>query len=248
MKNLVRSELKKILRTRTTWGLLAGAILLASLIAVSVLIGAGKHGAPPVGTTANLRRVLSASSVASLFAILAGIMGMAGEYRHKTISRTFIIMPRRSRVLAAKMAVFGLLGLVYGSVVLAAVTTIAWAGHSAQGASAWSLFNGELALFVIAAVLAAGLQGLLGVALGTLVKNQIAAVVVLIVWVQVVERLAQGLSPGVYRWLPAGAVAAFVRSEEPGLLPMWAGGLVALGYALLLALVASRTALRKDIA
>lgn len=47
---------------------------------------------------------------------LIGTIAITSEYRHRTIGTTFLVVPRRGRVLTAKLAVYTVLGIVYGMV------------------------------------------------------------------------------------------------------------------------------------
>jgi hypothetical protein len=89
----------------------------------------------------------------------------------------------------------------------------------------------------------------LGVGLAALLRNQVAAVIVgLLWWWQGIERLLLALvrQPDLERWLPMGAASALTRPGD-GALPMWAGALVLAAYALVLALVGGRLVVRRDL-
>ncbi len=125
--NLVRAELLKIRTTRMWWGLLIGAVVFAALAASisAAVAGSAQAGAPgqnPAMTfqlddPAMLRSIYSQGfSGAYLFAMILGIVGMTGEYRHQTITPTFLATPRRGRVVLAKIVTYAGMGLFYGLV------------------------------------------------------------------------------------------------------------------------------------
>lgn len=97
------------------------------------------------------------------------------------------------------------------------------------------------------------LYGPIGLGVGALVRNQVAAVVVALAWVFVVEQLLVALLPEVGRWTPGGATAAVLQLGDLAtlgngeLLPAWAGALLLVAYALLLAGAGARTTLRRDL-
>jgi ABC-type Na+ transport system ATPase subunit NatA len=96
---------------------------------------------------------------------------------------------------------------------------------------------------------AVALFAVLGVGLAALLRNQVAAVIVgLLWWTQNVERLLVGVlhQPGLERWLPMGAASALTRPGD-GTLPMWAGALVLAAYGLALALAGGRLVVRRDL-
>jgi ABC-2 type transport system permease protein len=81
-----------------------------------------------------------------------------------------------------------------------------------------------------------------------LVRNQVAAVVGVLLWFLVIEGILPAVlrAPTLPRWLPGGAVAALT---DPGgrYLAAWAGALLLAGYGLVLAAIGSRLTLRRDI-
>src|SRR6266511_1784143 len=68
------------------------------------------------------------------------------------------------------------------------------------------------------AVLYAALFGALGAATGSLIRNQVAAIVGWLAWLFVVEHIAIGLLPDLGRRLPAAAGQALVRAPNQELL------------------------------
>ncbi|MBW0009633.1 MAG: hypothetical protein JO063_05855 [Pseudonocardiales bacterium] len=95
------------------------------------------------------------------------------------------------------------------------------------------------------------IYGPLGVGIGALVRNQVAAVVGLLVYLFVLDRVLTAipaLQP-VTRYLPGPAGDALTGGTLPNfpLLPAWAGGLLLAGYALVLAALGARFTLRRDV-
>jgi ABC-2 type transport system permease protein len=91
-----------------------------------------------------------------------------------------------------------------------------------------------------------------GVAVGALVRNQIAAVVGTLVWLLVAEQLLVALLPRIGRWTPGGATAGLLQlgreaTTHGDLRSAWAGGLVLLAYATVIGLLASAVTLRRDL-
>jgi ABC-2 type transport system permease protein len=109
-----------------------------------------------------------------------------------------------------------------------------------------SLFDARLGRVLLGAVLAAGLCGLVGVGVAALVRNQVAALVGVAVWVLLVESLLMSLlnAASLGKWLPSAAAAALTN---PGGAPLsrLTGTLLLAGYAL--ALAGTRLVVRRDI-
>ena len=97
---------------------------------------------------------------------------------------------------------------------------------------------------------AAALSGLLGVGVAALVRNQVAAVTGALLWFLMVEGVMPAVlrAPTLPKWLPGGATAALTYPfPSDQFLPMWAGGLLLAGYALVLAAIGSRVTVRRDV-
>ena len=105
------------------------------------------------------------------------------------------------------------------------------------------------------------LWAVIGVAFGSLVTNQVAAIVVILAFTQFVEPIARTLFAAVdalgpvSQFLPGAAADAVIGGSffagfgggAVDLLPRWAGLLVLLGYAGVLAALARVTTLRRDL-
>jgi ABC-2 type transport system permease protein len=111
-----------------------------------------------------------------------------------------------------------------------------------------SVLGGELGRALAGTLLATGLCGLPGVAVGALVRNQVAALVGVLVWAVVVEGLLLNLlnAPSLGKWLPSAAAAA--RTNPSGdHLSRWAAGLLFAAYGFAFALVGTRFVGRREI-
>jgi ABC-2 type transport system permease protein len=137
-------------------------------------------------------------------------------------------------------------GLVSSGVAVA-VTAAWWAAKGGalhlSAAGTWLTLGGGAAANVAFAVI--------GVGVGALIRNLVAAVAAALAWIALIEGIAGQLAgSGLARWLPLRASEALDRSSLLGatrLLPQWAGGLVLLGYAAVFAGAAALTTLRRDV-
>jgi ABC-2 type transport system permease protein len=248
MKNLIQAEIAKVRSTRTAYGLLAAAMALTALgLVVTIHMANGAQGVP-LDTPEGIRNVIGGGGTASLFVLVLGILGMAGEFRHGTISQTFLVSPSRGRVVAAKLVAYAAVGMAFAAAGSALCLVVGLPWLAAKGVPV-SLFELDVLRVLAGVFVGCALYGVLGVALGALIRNQVVAIVVALVWSFVVEGLLVGFLPDVGRWLPGGAAAALNGQTAPGgdLLPMWAGGLVLVAYGLVAALVSTRLTLQRDV-
>jgi ABC-2 type transport system permease protein len=258
---LVRSELTKILTTRLWWGLLIGVVLFAGLQAAAsaafagVDPGAGQPTTPGLDDAGSLRGVYAAAafSGAYIFALVIGVTGMTSEHRYETATPTFLATPRRVRVVVAKAVAHLVVGVGYGLVAvltafLAGGLVILLRGHD-LGLTSPGLWRA-----VALAVLAVALWTLVGIGIGTLIRNQVAALLVAVAVTFLVEPL---VSLGLYaadldavgKFLPSTASSAVTSppSVYGELLPWWAGALVLGAYAALFAAVGVWLSVRRDV-
>jgi hypothetical protein len=248
MTRLVHAELLKLRTTRTAVVLGALAAAGTAALVVAVLLLAGRAGQPALGTDALRQLVLVPAQPLTLAALVLGILGMASELRHGTATATFLVTPARGRVVAAKLAAAALAGLAMALLSSAVVLAVGLPWLRARGIEV-TLADPGLAARVAGLAVAVALFAVLGVGLAALLGNQVAAVVVGVLWwSQGVEGILGGLlhQPGLERWLPMGAASALTR-PGPGTLPMWAGALVLGAYGLVLALAGGRLVVRRDL-
>ena len=248
MTGLVRAEVLKITSTRLALGILGGSVAYVVVNVVALVFTAGQPGVPSLAVASTVRGVYASAGAASPIVLVAGILGMTTEYRFMTVTPTFLVTPRRGRVLAAKLAVHAAFGLVIGlacSLVSAAVAT-ALLGLRPHA----EVDPATVMQISLATLLGYALFAVVGVSVGALVRNQIAAIIGALLWTLVVEGLLVAFLPAVGRWLPGGALRAVLQTQTFNggqLLPAWAASVVLLGYAAAFAALAARTTLRRDV-
>jgi ABC-2 type transport system permease protein len=248
MTRLVHAELLKLWTTRTARIVLALAGAGTAALTVAVLALAGRPGQPALGEDALRQLVGVPNGPLTLAALLLGILGMAGEFRHGTATPTFLVTPRRGRVVAAKLAASAIAGLAVALVAVVVVLAIAVPWLPAKGIHV-PLADPGLAARVGGLAAAVALYAVLGTGIGALLRNQFAAVVAgLLLWQGTVEDVVVGVlgRPGLGRWLPGGAAAALTSPGE-ATLAMWAGALVLAAYGLVLAVVGGRLVVSRDL-
>jgi ABC-2 type transport system permease protein len=247
MIRLIRAEVTKRTTTRLLYGMAAAMAAFAVLTVVALMTTPDIEGNPALSADSLPMFVAAPVTLLSGAALLLGILGMTGEFRHQTITQTFLVTPDRGRVVAAKLIAYPLAGIALTLSILAVTAALATGWLAAKGITP-SLLDARLGRVLLGAVLAAGLCGLVGVGVAALVRNQVAALVGVLVWVLLIEGLLMSLlnAPSLGKWLPSAAAAALTNPGGAQLSRLAASLLLA-GYALALALAGTRLVVRRDI-
>jgi len=242
---VLRAELRKLATTRTSLGLLVGAMAVTALSAFSTTASADPASlAEPLHTQ---QVFVLASMNIGLFALILGIRSFTDEFRHGTIGWTLLLVNERWRLVVAKAA---MAAMAAGITALAAqAVMVALASGLAEAKGATLGLSGADAASVARLTIAAGAWAVLGVGIGALVRHQMVAVVGGLVWVLVVENLASGLLADAGRFLPGQAAHAVANGTAVNdLLPPWMAVLVLLAYVVVLGWFAVLTISRREVA
>ena len=242
MLDQLLSELRKMRSTRTNLGLLAGMI---ALILLTVLVN-GLAAGIDLHTHDNQHALLSVGTSGALFAALIGVMAITSEFRHGTIRPTFVITPHRGRVIAAKVIASLLMGITFGAIAIALSFGIGYAILAGKGID-FALDTNHVLLLVLGSLGMAALWAALGVGIGAVVKNQVLAVVGLILWVMLVDTLLRGLVPSVGRFTPTAVSGSLTAGVEDYLLTPLAGGLLLLAYTAAFVAAGAVVVARRDV-
>lgn len=270
----LRTEYRKLVTTRMWWVLLA--IMVAYMATMAAFLGlamtldpaSGGMGAidpddptqmvPLSPRDMALTTYTLALSLGYVFPVIVGAMSITGEFRHMTITPTFLTEPRRTLVLAAKVVSAVPIGLLFG---------LAGTGSTVAGGAALLALRGEDPMLgdpevqraLVWSVAALTVWALVGVGFGAMVRHQVAAIVSLLAFTQLVEptlRFALAfVEPlhGVAKWLPGAAGDAMAGSSlyatigGTDLLTRWQGLAVLAGYGLVFAVIGRLVTLRRDI-
>jgi hypothetical protein len=251
MSALVRAELLKLRTVALPLWLLLTTLLLVVLGVLATILTAGLAGAPLERDDPDLLAVaVSSAAGANVVALILGILVLTQEFRFGTATPSFLVTPRRWRVLAAKLVAAALAGLAFAVVSAALAVGLSVALLTLRGDPV--RFDGNVVEVLLGAGLVMLLYGPIGVAVGALVRNQIAAVVGALAWTFIAEQLLVALLPSVGRWTPGGAANAVlqlgdVATTRGELLPVWGGAVLLVTYALVLSLAGSLLTLRRDL-
>jgi ABC-2 type transport system permease protein len=249
---LLRAEWRKVTTTRLGWGMLLGAMALAALGVVAQIASNGVRGnvALPLTAAATQKSIAASASSAYLFSVVVGIILITTEFRHFTSRPTFLIEPRRGLVIVAKLMVAAVVGIIYGLVCVALTAAIMAPWFGALGVTIRWVDNGVL-LSMLSDVIVIAIFAVVGIGIGVLVRNQIAAVIGALVYLFVIEPLID-IIPVIqkaYPYLPGAAAGAITGASRGNLTHLDAlqGGLVLLGWGLLFAVAGWMLTIRRDI-
>jgi ABC-type transport system involved in multi-copper enzyme maturation permease subunit len=252
VNRLIQAEFSKLFTTKLwLWLLLGGFALTALFMSFTIgFDGSAGNNAPRLNTAEGQRNLFSVPAVAGVFGLILGAVGITGEFRHQTVTPTFLATPHRGRVVIAKLIAYALAGIGYGiaTVILAIAIGLTWL--SAKNIDV-SLGSNGIPGTLIGVVLGVAVYSLLGVGLGALIRNQIAAIVGALVYLFVIEGFLQAI-PKVrdyYKYFPGGANSALTKQTQPNLtlLAQYQGGLLLVAYGLVFAILGTWLAMRRDV-
>jgi hypothetical protein len=186
-----------------------------------------------------------------VFALLLGALIITTEFRHKTVTTTFLVTPKRTTFVVVKLLIAAILGVVLAVVELITALVAGGIWTVASGGSFTSLLH-QVPAVAPGLLLVFALMGMLGVGVGSLLTNQVAALVVCLGWFLIVENIISGIWSWTTRWLPSGAAAAASsvsqgRRDSVLLFSWWQGSLLILAYGLVFAIIGSSVMVRRDI-
>jgi ABC-2 type transport system permease protein len=206
VKALLRAELIKLRTTRTF------VVLTAATLAISLLVVVLTTTIQDEWTEDDARDLFT-SDFTGLFILLLGVMGMAGEWRHRTITSTVLAAPRRLRLLSAKTISYAVAGIAISLIVTVAIMAIGTLILSARDLPTAGL--GDLADVLWRNLVVAAYLGAFGVCIGGLIRNQIVAIVGLLLLMFAIEPAVLGLAPEVGKFGPTlGAPNGFIGLED----------------------------------
>jgi ABC-2 type transport system permease protein len=218
MTRLVRGELIKTVSTRTVLAYAAGAVAVVLLnLLVSVL-------ADDLVSVEDKRAAITGFPILLL---LLGIVGAAGEYRHRTAAPAALAAGRdRGQVLAGRAVAYALTGAAVATLALA--VTFAVGLPLLGGEPGPGLDSGDLVVVGAGSVLAGAISAIMGVAVGALARNQVAAVIGTLLLLFVATPLLQLVSQTMFELTPFWA-ATVVAGDAGSEVLSWGGAALLLG-------------------
>ncbi|MFZ0142189.1 MAG: ABC transporter permease subunit [Aeromicrobium sp.] len=274
MGGAIVSEIRKVFTTRLWWAMLLGMAVLAGLIALgfAALVGTEFGEDPSTGVnpfaTMNVgvaQLIYNAGLIqnfTTLFPLALGVLLITGEYRHQTITATFLSTPRRWVVLVSKSVAVVLIGVVY-AVGHAAASVAGGAAMLAGKGHPTLLDDPEVWRSLGIGVLAFVVWTMLGFGFGMLVRNQVAAVLIA-VGASLIGQIALNIIFAIAdwtwaaKWLPGNLTGGMLitvdptggagdASAQPYFEHWWLSAIILVGYAAVLAVAGSALTARRDV-
>jgi ABC-2 type transport system permease protein len=240
----LRAELLKHRSTFTNLGLFLTMLV---LIVLAVLLHALALPADRLANASDQVQVFRFGALlGSLFAGLVGALSITAEIRHGTIRPTFLATPRRGRVIAAKVVASALVGTGFGLIAVGVAVGVGSVALAVRGIPI-ALDGGDYTLMPLGGIAAAALWGPLGLGLGALLRNQVATLIAIFVWLFFIENLLIDFVPGAGKFAPGAAAAAITGLDPETLLAPAAGALLLALYAAAATATGTIATLHRDV-
>jgi ABC-2 type transport system permease protein len=246
---LIRAEFLK-LRTTQVW-----FWLLIAAVAISALTVIGPIASGDVNNGDDVAAMFTSAGLAYIVIFVLGVLGVTTEFRYQTITPTVLATPSRWAIVTAKMITYALVGVIYALICLIIQLAIALPWLSANGTK-YSLSSHHVPRALLSVFIVLALFGIIGLGVGALLKNQIVAVSIGVVFLLVLQNIVVAI-PGVkhaFPYLPGGAVAAITaitKSDHDAngvqLLSVGGGIVVLLLWAIIPAILGASFTLNRDI-
>jgi len=277
---LVSAEIMKIRTTKSWWLFLAGFILFTAVALVNngfshhyqlypqhdlsdraQALAQAAQARTPAGVAAIAASMMTSGQFLSvLFAMLLGVHIMTSEFAQQTATATFLTVPRRTRVIVAKLAAAACFGALFWLIatIIDGVTTPVFlhSQHVSTSLTGWIVIRS-----VLLSLLAFVGWAIFGTGLGALLRSEVVSVVagigiyaggfaaVELVFHALYQLDRQG-------WiLAAPVIAPAVASDVmitpgrafPHAPPQWVGAAVMAGYAVALTAAGIAVIRRRDV-
>jgi ABC-2 type transport system permease protein len=206
MTGLIKAEFRKLLTTQVWIWLLLASIAITALFVVGQL--APSDGVKDYGDAVN---VFTTSGTAYIAVFVLGVLGVTTEYRYQTITPTILATPSRWALITAKMITYAVVGAIYAivCVVVEVAMALPWlAAKDKNLGFTISLTSPHVPRALLSVFLVVMLFGILGLGIGALLRNQIVAVSVGVIWLLVLNNVLVIIPvvKQIYPYTPGGAV------------------------------------------
>jgi ABC-type transport system involved in multi-copper enzyme maturation permease subunit len=283
MSRLMRSELRKVVSTNTWWLFLLGVLAFTALSFAFNALQAHTylHQPPPqlpptvppdqarqirADFEARTSPVVQAAALYTsgqyfglLFVLLFGILVVTNEFFHQTATSTFLVTPKRTLVIAGKLSVSVLaaVGVCVATMILAIIAGVIDLRIEGFGPS---FGDPAVTRALLLNLLAYAIWAVVGIGFGTLIRSQLAAVIVALALYLVASQVAAGIIQLISvlthaEWvqklavvIPSVASQAMISGGDiPGNPPQWLGAVVLIGYGVVAGGIGTLLTGRRDV-
>jgi ABC-2 type transport system permease protein len=240
---LLAAELLKIWTApRTLLGIVLAELAIVLLGVISTVRSAVNEEGPLSDQLA--RDVVGIAGTSLLFAALIGVLIATTEYRHGTITLTFLAAPVREKVLAAKTgaAVIASALLAVAALLVSVGIAQVWVG----GRDDYHFGSNELELigrlFLTDAIVA-----MIGVSIGASLKRQLGAIILILGWLFFLEPSLGALLPETEDYLAGPSIGGLLGDDPNNALSFSHALAVLAAYLAGLGVLAVALTRRRDI-
>ncbi len=248
MIRLIRAEFVKLRTTQVWFWLLIAAVSICVLVVLGNFLSK-----PGVQSARDVPVVFASADQACLAVFVLGVLGVTTEFRYQTITPTVLITPSRWTLISAKMIAYAILGILYALVCVAVqlAMTLPWL---ASRNISFDLGDPDLRRAVFGLFLVLALYGIIGLGIGALLKNQIVAVTLGVIFLLILQNLLLAIPKVRNAWpyMPAGANTSILNNQSNApdvvhiLSPGW-GVVILLLWAFIPALIGAGLTMNRDI-
>ncbi len=249
MVRLIRAEFLKLRTTQVWFWMLMASVAISALLVVGAL--ASGDG---VRTVADVPDMFTSSGTAYIAVFVLGVLGVTTEFRYQTITPTVLATPSRWAIMTAKMITYAIVGAVYSLACILVQLAIALPWLSAKGIHV-SLGGDHIPRALVGVFVVVAIYGIIGLGAGALLRNQIVAVTVGILFLLILQNIVVAIPvvKNAYPYLPGGATSSILtitgsRSFNGVQILSTAGGVgVLLAWAFVPAMLGAATTMNRDI-
>jgi hypothetical protein len=252
MIRLIRAEFQKLRTTQVWFWLLLATMAVGALLAVAQI--APHDGIRHERQVPDLFAAFAASPGYILVFVL-GVLGVTTEFRYQTITPTVLQTPSRWAIVTAKMITYAIIGAIYAAFALVAEGVVGIPWLSSKGIDV-HFGSSHVQHAIVGTFGVIALYAIVGLGVGALIRNQIVAVVVGIVFLVVLENilLAIPVVKKIWPYTPEGGTQAILYTngdktpvQGVHLLGTGAGVVVLLLWAFIPAVLGAAVTMNRDI-
>lgn len=251
MIRLIRAEILKVTTTKFVYGLGLAIVGLTALATLVSLVQDGTDTLHSMSAGGGLAKAMGNMYMFTVLPLILGLTAVPGEFRHGTIIPALLTQPHRGRLIAAKAITCGASAALMMLAAIAVLVGLATVWGVALGVRL-PLVDDAATCAALRLTVASAALCLLGLGLGAVIRNQVAAIAGGLIWALVIEQLADGMLPAMAKWFPFNSSTIFdlgARSVTLGqdMPQWWISGLVLAAYTAIACVAGTLVLRHRDI-